>query len=73
MTLDSWALLWKWVFFIGLTSFFVLVIVIIPLGWRDLVRLFAQLRAGGEGSALDAPVRRTDSTSPPPSAPPSQS
>ena len=50
MTLDSWTIFWKWVFLIGLTSFFVLVIAIIPLGWRDLVRLFAKLRAGGESS-----------------------
>ena len=81
MSLDSWALIWKWVFFLGLTSFFVLAVVIIPLGWRDLVALFAKLRAGGEGAGTpDVPAGRAGSTSPPtsirirpPKIPPSQS
>lgn len=50
MTIDNWIVLWKWIFLVGLVSFFVLVVVIIPLGWRDLVRLFARLRAGGDRS-----------------------
>ncbi len=42
--MDSWVIFWKWAYLIGLVSFAVLVVVVIPLGARDLVRLFQHLQ-----------------------------
>lgn len=41
--MDHWVAFWQWVFIIGLGSFFLLALVIIPLGGRDLLRLFKRL------------------------------
>lgn len=43
MNTQEWITLWGWVYLIGLTSFFILVIAIIPLGARDLAALFKHL------------------------------
>ncbi len=36
---------WKWAYLIGLGSFFALVLVLIPLGVRDLMALFRHLQS----------------------------
>ena len=41
--MNSWITFWQWLYIIGLGSFFVLVLAIIPLGARDLMRLFRHL------------------------------
>lgn len=45
MTTESLAAVWGWIYAIGLGSFFVVAAVVIPLGARDIWRLF---RAAGE-------------------------
>jgi len=37
---------WTWAYLLGLSSFFLLVLVVIPLGFRDLIQLFRVLRSG---------------------------
>jgi hypothetical protein len=50
---DGWIILWKWAYLIGLISFAVLAVVVVPLGARDLLALFRHLKSrdedGGEG------------------------
>ena len=41
--IDIWIAIWKWVLIAGLGSFFLLALVVLPLGARDLVRLFRRL------------------------------
>ena len=41
--LDWWIDLWTWVFAAAIGSFYVLVLVVAPLGFRDILRLFANL------------------------------
>jgi len=41
--MDGWITFWRFAYIIGLSSFFLLAIVIVPLGARDLVRLFKHL------------------------------
>lgn len=46
MSPDSpWVTFWKVVLTVGLTSFFLLVMVVIPFGARDIMRLFKKLDA----------------------------
>lgn len=46
MSVDpAWISFWQTVLTVGLGSFFVVVLVVIPLGARDIKRLFAQLDA----------------------------
>ena len=49
--IDNWEILWKWVLIVGLGSFFLLSLVVLPLGARDLLRLFRR---------LDDPSRHSD-------------
>jgi|GEM_PF-1647700 len=42
---------WTWVYLIGLSSFFLLALLIIPLGGKDLKKLFGQLHS--ERDAFD--------------------
>jgi len=52
--MDGWIALWTWVFWGALALFYVLVLVVLPLGGRDIVRLFRVLRlAGDRGSRPD--------------------
>ena len=37
---------WTWVYFLGIGSFYLLVLVVIPLGFRDLIQLFRVLKKG---------------------------
>ena len=49
MTLESpWILFWEFVLTVGLGSFFILVLVVIPLGARDIRRLFQKLDENGK-------------------------
>jgi len=43
LTVEGWLTFWKWAYLIGLISFAVLVVAVIPLGARDLIRLFRHL------------------------------
>ena len=55
--MEGWINFWRVVCLIGFAAFYVLVLAVIPLGARDLLRLFRHLNAGGE---------RPDEPSPPP-------
>jgi hypothetical protein len=46
--MDGWIAFWKIACLVGFTAFYLLVAAILPLGARDLVRLFRHLREGGE-------------------------
>lgn len=41
--MNVWIDIWQWLYILGLGSFFLLVLAIIPLGARDLLRLFRHL------------------------------
>ncbi|NOY29569.1 MAG: hypothetical protein GXP28_05150 [Planctomycetes bacterium] len=41
--MDGWIELWAWVYKIGLGAFYLTAIVIIPLGARDMWRMFREL------------------------------
>ncbi|MBL4885585.1 MAG: hypothetical protein JKY95_13765 [Planctomycetaceae bacterium] len=43
ISITSWILFWKYLLIIGFGSFAILVLVIIPLGARDVFRLFKNL------------------------------
>lgn len=43
MTLDGWIRFWEIVLIVGFGSFFLLVLAVIPLGARDVARLFRKL------------------------------
>ena len=47
--MESWIEFWKYACLIGFGLFFLLALAIIPLGARDLGRLFRYLRRGGRG------------------------
>lgn len=38
---------WAWIYLVGLVLFYILVLVVIPLGFRDLRQLFGELREQG--------------------------
>ena len=42
--MEDWITFWKWAYVIGLGSFAVLVVAVIPLGARDLIALFRHLQ-----------------------------
>jgi len=44
MSLEGWMSLWTWVFVVMIAAFYLLVVIVAPLGRRDLKRLFADLR-----------------------------
>jgi len=48
--MDGWIAFWKVVCVVGFVSFYILVVVIIPLGARDLRRLFQHLAREGRES-----------------------
>jgi hypothetical protein len=52
--IDIWIAIWKWILIIGLGSFFLLALVVLPFGARDLLRLFRR---------LDDPSREADDDS----------
>jgi hypothetical protein len=39
----DWSELWTWLLAVGLGSFFLLVLVVLPLGARDIFRMFRRL------------------------------
>ena len=41
--MNGWITFWQWLYILGLGSFFLLVLAIIPFGARDLMRLFRHL------------------------------
>jgi hypothetical protein len=48
MSLESWVALWTWIYALGLGSFFVLALVMIPLGARDVRRLLRSIEVERE-------------------------
>ena len=44
----AWQTFWLWTYVLGLGAFALLAVVLIPLGLRDLVRMFRHLREQGE-------------------------
>lgn len=49
--MDGWITFWKLVCLIGFAAFYLLVLAVIPLGARDLLRLFRHLRSESEDGA----------------------
>ena len=45
---QAWKDFWGWAFTIGIGAFYVLVVIMIPLGMRDLLRLLAKLNASND-------------------------
>ncbi len=46
--MDGWIEFWKIACIVGFTGFYVLVAFVIPLGGRDLLRLFRHLERGSD-------------------------
>lgn len=46
--MDAWITFWKYACLVGFSAFYLLVLVIIPLGAVDLRKLFRTLAARGE-------------------------
>ncbi len=44
MSIESWMSLWTWIYLVGLGSFFVIALAMVPLGARDVWRLLRALR-----------------------------
>jgi len=45
---DGWIAFWKIASTVGFVSFYILVLVVVPLGARDLFRLFRHLSRGSD-------------------------
>jgi hypothetical protein len=45
MNLESWITVWTWVYAIGLGSFLVIALAIVPLGARDVWRMLRAVEA----------------------------
>jgi len=45
--MSGWITFWKWACIVGVGSYFALVLVVIPFGAADIVRLFRDLGRGG--------------------------
>jgi hypothetical protein len=41
---NNWITLWGWIYGVALAGFYVLVLVVIPSGYKDIRRLFRELR-----------------------------
>ena len=60
--MESLMTIWAWIYLIGLASFFLLALAIVPLGGRDLMSLFRTLSGrdkdeeGGAGKEADIDV-----------------
>lgn len=48
MSIDFWMSLWTWIYVLGLGSFFVIALAMVPLGARDVVRLLRAIQAARE-------------------------
>ena len=51
--MDGWIAFWKIACLVAFSLFYVVVLAIIPLGARDLVRLFRHLSRGSEEPTAD--------------------
>lgn len=52
--MSGWIAFWKYACLIGFGAFYLLVLLVLPLGFRDLLRLFRHLRErGGEPAEPD--------------------
>ena len=46
--MSGWITFWTYACLIGFSAFYLLVLVVVPLGALDLVKLFKHLKAGGD-------------------------
>jgi len=46
--MSGWITFWKWACIVGIGSFFVMVLFVIPHGAADIARLFRDLSRGGQ-------------------------
>lgn len=49
--MESLQSFWTWAYILGIGSFYVLVVAVIPLGFRDLLQLFRDLSTDHEDDA----------------------
>ena len=61
--MEHWVLFWEITFFLSLTIFGITVLIILPLGTRDLVQLFKHLNRGGQSEEDEE--EKTDQTESP--------
>lgn len=43
--MDGWIQLWTWIYIVGFIIYAAVALVLIPLGGRDIARMFATLKA----------------------------
>ena len=48
MSMELWISLWTWIYVLGLGSFFVIALVMVPLGARDVWRLLRAIEVERE-------------------------
>lgn len=48
--MNGWIAFWEIVCIVVFSAFYLIVLLAIPLGFRDLLRLFRHLNAGGEST-----------------------
>jgi len=51
--MDGWIQLWTWVYIIGFAVYAAVALVLIPLGGRDILRMFATLKSQGRTDKTD--------------------
>lgn len=47
--MESLRTFWTWAYIVGIGSFYVMVVMVIPLGFRDLISLFRNLESEQDG------------------------
>jgi hypothetical protein len=52
--MDAWIEFWKYACIVGFGAFYLLVLIVIPLGGRDLLRLFRRLGGRHREASDDA-------------------
>lgn len=50
--MNGWIAFWKVACLVGFAAFYLLVVFVLPLGFRDLLRLFRHLREEGEDDTI---------------------
>ena len=53
--MESLQSFWTWMYILGVGSFYLLVLAVIPLGFRDLLHLFRDLNQGHQDVAEGEP------------------
>ena len=55
MSTETWLAVWQAVMIAGMAAFYLVAIAVIPLGARDVLRLFSRLDNSGRGEGEDNP------------------